>query len=205
VREIPAGTDARDAASGAADASTPHDDRARGKPMSEPVQQTDEVQRGLSARHAEVATAVVIFLLGALVVWDSNRLGSSWASDGPESGYFPFYIGLMLCVASAVIAIKAVVKHAMEGELFVTWDKLRLVMTVLVPAIVYVLAVQFLGIYLASAAYIAFFMIWLGRYPVLRSVIVGVAVNALFFMMFEVWFKVPLYKGALNPLGFLGY
>jgi hypothetical protein len=30
-------------------------------------------------------------------------------------------------------------------------------------------------------------------------------VNALFFVMFEVWFKVPLYKGALNPLGFLGY
>ena len=35
--------------------------------------------------------------------------------------------------------------------------------------------------------------------------IVGVAVNALFFVMFEVWFKVPLSKGPLEPLAFLGY
>ncbi|HVE88059.1 MAG TPA: tripartite tricarboxylate transporter TctB family protein, partial [Burkholderiaceae bacterium] len=27
----------------------------------------------------------------------------------------------------------------------------------------------------------------------------------IFFMMFEVWFKVPLFKGDLNPLSVLGY
>ena len=35
--------------------------------------------------------------------------------------------------------------------------------------------------------------------------LLGVAVSAVFFVMFEVWFKVPLFKGSLNPLGFLGY
>jgi hypothetical protein len=57
----------------------------------------------------------------------------------------------------------------------------------------------------ASALFIALFMIILGKYSPLKSVVVGVAVNALFFMMFEVWFKVPLYKGALDLLAFLGY
>jgi hypothetical protein len=36
-------------------------------------------------------------------------------------------------------------------------------------------------------------------------VLLGIAVNVFFFLMFEVWFKVPLYKGKLDLLGFLGY
>jgi Tripartite tricarboxylate transporter TctB family len=76
---------------------------------------------------------------------------------------------------------------------------------VLVPALVYVLAVQFVGLYVASAVYIALFMIVLGKYSRLKSVIVGVLAVVLFFLMFEVWFKVPLFKGMLDPLWFLGY
>ena len=78
-------------------------------------------------------------------------------------------------------------------------------LVVLVPAIVYVLAVQLIGIYVASVIYVAIFMVWLGRYSVLKSALVGIGVNALFFAMFEIWFKVPLVKGALDPLAFLGY
>jgi hypothetical protein len=76
---------------------------------------------------------------------------------------------------------------------------------VLVPAAIYVGAVQVIGLYVASAIYITVFMVWLGRYSLLRGLLVGCGVNALFFLMFEVWFKVPLYKGIFDPLAFLGY
>ena len=92
-----------------------------------------------------------------------------------------------------------------DDEVFVASEQLTRVASVLVPSAVYVGAIMLLGLYLASALFIALFMIVLGKYQPLKSVIVGVAVNALFFLMFEVWFKVPLYKGVLNPLGFLGY
>jgi hypothetical protein len=62
-----------------------------------------------------------------------------------------------------------------------------------------------LGLYVASAIFIAVFMVWLGKYSPVKSTLVGVVLNACFFVMFEVWFKVPLYKGTLDPLGFLGY
>jgi len=45
----------------------------------------------------------------------------------------------------------------------------------------------------------------LGKFSWIKSVLVGVIVNTIFFCMFEVWFKVPLYKGTLDPLAFLGY
>jgi hypothetical protein len=70
---------------------------------------------------------------------------------------------------------------------------------------VYVFAVQMVGLYVASAVYIALFMIFLGKYSPVKSVIAAVITMTLFFMLFEVWFKVPLYKGEYNLLAFTGY
>jgi hypothetical protein len=68
-----------------------------------------------------------------------------------------------------------------------------------------VLAVQAVGIYIASAVYIALFMALLGKFSPLKSAMAAVITMAIFFAMFEVWFKVPLFKGALNLLQFTGY
>ena len=160
---------------------------------------------GVSTRSVEIAVALILFAVGALVVYDSYRLGSKWGSDGPQSGYFPFYIGLLICIASFITMIQAVRKRSTASKPFVLWGPFKRVLTVLVPAAIYVLCVKFVGLYVASAIYIAIFMIWLGNYTWWKSIAAGIVINALFFMMFEVWFKVPLFKGVLNPLGFLGY
>ena len=159
----------------------------------------------VSTRSVEIAVALILFTLGATVVYDSYRLGSKWGSDGPQSGYFPFYIGLLICIASAVTLVKALRAKAGTGKPFVLWGPFKRVLTVLIPAALYVLCIKFVGIYVASAIYIAVFMIWLGKYSWWKGIAVGVGINAIFFMMFEVWFKVPLFKGDLNPLHFLGY
>ena len=156
-------------------------------------------------RVMEVAVAAVLLLAGAIVVYDSYRLGSKWSSDGPQSGYFPFYIGLLICIASAVNMVQALLVKGGDDDMFVGWAPLKLVLTVLIPAVIYVLGVKYAGLYVASAVYIALFMAWLGKYSWLRSVTVGLSVNISFFLMFEVWFKVPLFKGDLDPLRFLGY
>ncbi|MEP6826002.1 MAG: tripartite tricarboxylate transporter TctB family protein, partial [Ramlibacter sp.] len=100
---------------------------------------------------------------------------------------------------------QTVLSKARNTEIFVDSVQLKRVLQVLLPALVYVGAVQFLGLYLASAVYIALFMVYLGKYTWVKSLIASVAVITLFFFMFEVWFKVPLFKGTLDPLRFLGY
>jgi hypothetical protein len=94
---------------------------------------------------------------------------------------------------------------AEQQKVFVTWVPFKRVLAVLIPSIVYVLFVQFIGIYVASAVYIALFMVWLGKYSWLKSVTVGVAVSISIFLLFEIWFKVPLWKGTYDPLAFLGF
>ena len=153
----------------------------------------------------DAAVAAILFAIGAVVVYEARRLGATWTSDGPGAGYFPFYIGLIICISSLGILYQALASKSRDTDTFVDRVQLGRVMSVLVPAAVYVVAIQFLGLYVASALYITLFMIILGKYPPVKSVLLGLIVNAIFFAMFEVWFKVPLFKGSLDPLRFLGY
>ena len=167
-------------------------------------QDSGAVSAGISIRLMEIIVALIMFIIGAMVVYDSARLGFRWVGDGPEAGYFPFYIGLFICISSLVTLGSAVFGKKRDG-VFVEWAPLKQVFSVLVPAGFFVLGIQLIGIYVASAAYIAVFMVWLGKYSWIRGVLLGVAVSAMMFMMFEVWFKVPLFKGEYDPLSFLGY
>jgi hypothetical protein len=169
------------------------------------TQEIDAGRRGISTNVLDAIVALIIFVLGAVVIYGSRKLGSGWTSDGPGAGYFPYYIGLIICISSAVTLYQALLGKNKNTKVAINGPQLKRVMYVLIPAALYVLAIQLLGIYVASALYIAGFMIILGKYSWLRSVIVALAVNVLFFFMFEVWFQVPLFKGTLDPLEFLGY
>jgi len=151
----------------------------------------------------DLAVAVLLFALGALVVYESRRLGSSWGPEGPEPGYFPFYIGALICLASAVVFVQALWRMKSDRRVFATVGQLKQVMVILLPSAAYVLGVQLTGIYVPSAAFIALFMKFVGRYGWLRSVLVGAAVSVTAFVLFEVWFKIPLPKGPFERL--IGY
>lgn len=172
----------------------------------EPNQESGaEVRSGVATYVVEAIVATCIVILGAVVLQGSWALGSGWTSDGPGPGYFPFYIGIILCISGVGTLYQALFGKDKNTDVFVDGEQLKRVLSVLIPAIVYVLAVQFLGLYVASAVYIALFMIILGKFSPIKSVITSVLVITLFFFMFEVWFRVPLFKGQFEPLSFLGY
>ncbi|NML45291.1 tripartite tricarboxylate transporter TctB family protein [Ramlibacter sp. G-1-2-2] len=153
----------------------------------------------------EAVMALLVLALGLVIVVASHKLGAGWTSDGPGAGYFPFYVGLILCISALGVLYQSLLGKNRSHGIFVTGEQLRRVLVVFVPAVIYVLAVQFVGIYIASAVYIALFMVRLGKISVIKSVVTAVLINAAFFLMFEVWFKVPLAKGTLDLLSFLGY
>ena len=161
------------------------------------VSSNDE-QRAASVKSVECIVALIIFAGGALVIWDSLRLGHRWASDGPQAGYFPFYIGAILCIASAVNFFSAL-RHPHTRD-FVTRGQAKLVLLVLIPLTIYVGMIELLGIYVASTIYIAVFMMWLGKYKWFKTALVSIGVSVAFFLMFEIWFRVPLIKGPLESL-----
>ncbi|MGR4869570.1 tripartite tricarboxylate transporter TctB family protein [Variovorax sp. LARHSF232] len=170
------------------------------------MEQREETARtGIATWVVEAVVSAVLLVVGVVVIFESRRLGAGWTSDGPGSGYFPFYIGLIITISALGILYQAVLGKARNTDVFVDSEQLKRVLSVLLPAAIYVGLIAVLGLYVASAIYIALFMIVLGKYSWIKSVVAAFAVNALFFCMFEVWFKVPLFKGAFDPLRFLGY
>jgi putative tricarboxylic transport membrane protein len=154
----------------------------------------------LGTRWPELGLAAFLFALSAMVIADSLRVGTGWADDGPRSGYFPFYIGLFLAASSGWIIVKQLLRWRAADPEFAQHSQLRLVLSVLVPMVLYVGAIALLGIYVASALLIAWFMLKHGRYKALPTVAVSLGVPLFFYLVFERWFLVLLPKGPLERL-----
>lgn len=156
----------------------------------------------VSTKTVDAAVAAILVLVGIVVVLDSMRVGFRWGDDGPQAGYFPFYVGLVIAASSLANLAIALMNRGPQGG-FVEKGQLVSVMQVLVPTAAFVAAVGFLGIYVAGALYIAFFMAWLGKYKAWRIVPVALGVPLALFVLFEIWFLVPLPKGPIEE--FLGF
>ena len=163
----------------------------------------ESAHRAVRTVTMDIVVAALIFALGALVIYESNRLGSGWDENGPQAGYFPFYIGLLICICSAVVFVQSFVKLRTDRRVFVRLDQFKQVLVILLPSAAYVLGVQLIGIYVPSAVFIGLFMKIVGKYRWLRSALVGLSVSVIAFLLFEVWFKIPLPKGPFEKL--IGY
>ena len=109
----------------------------------------------VSLKSMDVAVALAFLAFGLLVAWDSHRLGAQWAEDGPQSGYFPFYVGLIICFASLINLVLALRVKAADGASFVSAEQLKMVLSVAIPTLFYVLLIEYLGIYAASTLFTA--------------------------------------------------
>jgi putative tricarboxylic transport membrane protein len=186
----------------------------RGSTQMQNDEGTDGSRPLISNRAMEVIVALVLLGGAAVVIYDSVRLGFGWREgEGPAPGYYPFWVAVILAVASLVNLSKAVFGHG-AGEIFVSRRPFGRVLAVLVPSLVFValigglsigpLDVPGLGIYVASAIFIFFFMIAFGRENPIKAIAISVAVPVALFFMFERWFLVPLPKGPLEAW-LLGY
>jgi putative tricarboxylic transport membrane protein len=152
-------------------------------------------------RAADLTTALVLVVLGVVVIVDALRLGIGWGMEGPQSGFFPFWLAVAMVATSAVVGLQALAQ-ASTG-VFATREQLRPVLVVLLPATAMVLVMEGLGLYVASALYLAFYMRWVGRHawPTIAALSLGIPIVT--FVVFEQWFLVPMPKGPLEAwLGF---
>jgi len=160
-------------------------------------------ERGvIGTRAVEIIVAFAFIVTAAVVIWDSRRLGVGWGADGPESGFFPFYVGLIMLGAASWTLAGQLRRPGPEGA-FVRRAELRRVLEVLIPTAIFVVLVGLIGIYAASFLLMAWFMRRMGGYGGVPILAVGLAVPLACFALFEVWFLVPLPKGPLET--WLGY
>jgi uncharacterized membrane protein len=152
-------------------------------------------------RAAELVTASVLMLLGGVVLFDAVRLGFGWGPDGPRSGFFPFWLALIMVLVCGVILAQAA--RIPKAKRFVSREQLGSVLKVLWPATAAVALMHFIGLYAASALYMGFYMRWVGRHSWTTVVALALGISIGSFLVFEKWFLVPMPKGPLEA--WLGY
>jgi putative tricarboxylic transport membrane protein len=149
-------------------------------------------------RSVESVTCVLLFGLALLLGYDNWRTGIGWDSTGPQAGYFPFYLSVILGAASLYGLVAVLLTRKESAETFVTRAQLRRVMAVFIPTLLFCLATQFLGMYVASFLLIAGFMRLIGKIALWKSLLTAFVFTALMFVTFDIAFDVIMPKGPLE-------
>ncbi len=153
-----------------------------------------------STRTVELGMYVLLLALAALMGVDNWRTGMGWEADGPQAGYFPFYLSVILGGASLYGFVTTLKTNVDADDTFVTRDQLWRVTQVFVPTFLFCLFTQWLGLYVASFLLIAGFMTWVGRIALWKSLLVSFVFSLAMFVTFEIAFDVIMPKGPLEAL-----
>jgi len=156
-----------------------------------------------SNRSVDAAVSLLLLALAATLGYDNWRTGIAWDSTGPEPGYFPFYLSMILGAASLYGLVAAYLSRREALETFVTRAQAKRVLAVFVPTLLFCLATQFLGVYVASFLLITGFMRFVGKIALWKSLLTALAFTAAMFITFDIAFDVIMPKGPLEAA--LGY
>jgi putative tricarboxylic transport membrane protein len=152
----------------------------------------------VDTRTIEIAVSLLLLALAVALGYDNWRTGIAWDSTGPQPGYFPFYLSVILGGASLYGLVTTLVARGAAAETFVSRAQLRRVMLVFVPTALFCLAVQYLGIYVASFVLIAGFMRLVGKIAFWKSLLTAFVFTAIMFVTFDVAFDVIMPKGPIE-------
>jgi len=148
----------------------------------------------------EIAVACAAALAGAIVCYGSLEIGTGWGDAGPQPGYFPFYIGLFIVLASGGVLIEAVIEQRRSKQVFLTREQGHRILTFFLPMLAFVAISMWLGLYVGLALYLFGVMTIQGGYRIGKALVVCLSTIVIFYFVFEKWFQVPLLKGPLEAL-----
>jgi putative tricarboxylic transport membrane protein len=166
--------------------------------VEDPTARADDSSSVVSTRTVDMVVSLLLLALAALLCFDNWRTGIAWASDGPQAGYFPFYLGLILAAASLYGLVTSLVTGAGATQAFLTRGQLRRVMQVFIPTLLFCLLTQWLGLYVASFLLIAGFMRIIGRIALWKSMLTAFLFAIIMFVTFDIAFDVIMPKGPLE-------
>jgi hypothetical protein len=166
--------------------------------VDDPTAPADDSPAVTTPRTVEVVTYLLLLALAMLLGFDNWRSGMGWAKDGPQSGYLPFYLCVILAAASLYGLGVAFLRRTDVAKTFVTRDQLRRVMQVFVPTFLFVLLMQWLGLYVASFLLVAGFMRIIGRIALWKSLLTSFLFAIIMFVTFQIAFDVIMPKGPLE-------
>ena len=168
--------------------------------VDDPTAPAEDSPAVTTTRTVEVIVYLLLLALALLLGFDNWRSGIGWAKDGPQTGYLPFYLCVILAGAALYGLGVAAVRRANATTTFVSRDQLWRVMQVFVPTFLFCLFTQWLGLYIASFLLVAGFMRVIGRIALWKSLVTSFLFAVIMFATFEIAFDVIMPKGPIEAI-----
>lgn len=158
----------------------------------------DTEQQLLSRRGVEILVATITLAFGATIIYGAIEYDIGWGDRGPQPGYFPFWIGLLIVLGSVGSLVRAVLARNLGAQAGISIDQAKRMLAFVVPVVAFLALTSVMGLYVAMAAYLFAVMILQGRYSPLLAAAVSIGATVCFYLMFDIWLHVPLLKGPLE-------
>ena len=156
-------------------------------------------------RPYQVGTAAAIVLIAAVAMFDSRKvigeqLGSSPGDVGPS--WYPFWAAALMGGAAVVVGYRAFVSAQPTEGVFTGRESVFSVLKLVLPMVAYAVSFQWLGFYLATAAYMGFFSAFIGKYKWWAVIAAAIVTPLAIYLLFEVAFRLLLPKSIFYKYGF---
>ena len=155
-------------------------------------------------RRAELVTAVIMAAFSAYLMWKSAELPIGWVkSKGPGGGAFPFWLALIMLLASVAIFVRGWRRPtpvSQSDEAFIDREGLTLFALTAGSIFGMMLLTQYMGAYVAILLFMFFYMKVMGRHGWALTTLISVAMPVGIFFLFEIGMKIFLPKGITEPL-----
>jgi len=148
-------------------------------------------------RKAEIWVSLTFVLLGVIVIADAIRLGFMWGMSGPESGFFPFYLGVGVVISSLIVFFNAFTQYRKEGagKPLMPPGALKSILWVVIPSTAMVMLMELVGLHIAAALYLGFYMRAVGKIGWVTTLLVSIISPLSLYITFDKLFLIPLPQG----------
>ena len=132
-----------------------------------------------------------------VVIADSIRLGFMWGMTGPESGFFPFYLGVGVVISSVIVFFNNFTLYKKEGagKPLMPPGALKSVLWVVIPSTGMVALTELVGLHIAAALFLVFYMRVVGKIGWVTTILVALFSPLSLYITFDKLFLIPLPAG----------
>lgn len=156
-------------------------------------------------RAVEFGAVVCLLLLGAVLLSESIELGPGWGESGPQPGFFPFVLSVALILGALGVLYANVYRQPDRSPFFEASQEVTDLLKVLIPIAAAVVVIRWLGLYLGSGLYLAFFMAWYGRFRWHQALAGGILLPVIMWLMLREGFNIGMPMSVFYRSGILPF
>ncbi len=139
----------------------------------------------------EYVVCALLLGMGVVLFQEALRLGPGWGWSGPDPGFFPFVMTVMMTGGALVTVFLVWLKPDRRPFFEVSQEIVDLV-KVATPILVAVFILRYAGIYITAGLYIGFFMVWYGKFKWYWGLVGAIALPVVLWAVLTKGFNIPM-------------